>query len=142
MSDIRNIMLTGRVGREPEFKEVGGGTKLAVISLAVEQYRGPNRDADTAWWKCQIWGNRSKVAEYIKTGMRLTVSGEVTVDKVVSNKGDGHVYFYTVDVRDVILPDRSSSTSGERTQSRSRSRSDSEPETDDPFDNPDDGLPF
>lgn len=129
-SDINYIMLTGRLGGDPEFNKVGEAD-LAEFSLAVTQYRGPNRESDTGWWKCTLWGSRSKVAEYLSTGMKVTVIGKVMQD--TSEKDGQKRRWYKIDVMDLTLPDKPSQTGGERIKSRANSP--------DPND-PDDGLPF
>lgn len=120
MSDINKIVLTGRVGQEPEIKQAGENT-LAVFSIGVNQYRG-SKEQDTAWWRCQVWGNRAKVAEYIEVGMLLMIVGRVMVDTY--EKDGEKKWSYYVDVDDVVLPAKpKGETSGERTTQR-ESRSD------------------
>lgn len=126
MSDINKIVLTGRVGQDPEIKQIGENT-LATFSIGVNQYRG-SKEQDTAWWRCQLWGSRAKVAEYIEVGMLLMVVGRVMVDTY--EKDGEKKWAYYVDVDDLVLPAKpKGETSGERTQQRSsRSRSEPEPE--------------
>lgn len=117
MSDIRTVTVTGRVGTAPEFKDVGNG--LAEFSLAVEQYRGPNRDPDTAWYSCNLWGGKTKVAEYITVGMKLTVHGELTQSSWTDKDGKKRTGVH-IDVGQLILPDRDKGqTGGERTRQAS-----------------------
>lgn len=104
MSDITVATLSGRVGSEPEMRDAGG-TDLAVISLAVEQYRGPNKEPLTAWWKVNLWGAKSKLAQYITTGMKLTVHGRLFKD--FYEKDGKKNYTVTLDADEIVLPDRS-----------------------------------
>lgn len=137
MSDIRTIQLSGRVGSDPEFRKVGD-TDLAIISLAVDQYRGANKEPLTAWHRLQLWGNRARVAEYIHTGMRLFVSGDLFVDTWVDDDDNKRTSF-VVDVRELILPDRNDDIGGGKSKgggrsssgSRTRSRSGRSPQKDD-----------
>ena len=101
MSDINRVILTGRTGGDAEMKTVGE-TLLAKFSLAVAGWKKGSGET-TMWVNVDVWGNRAKVGEYIKKGMKLTVSGQLRINK----KDDGKV-FVSINADDVILPDRSS----------------------------------
>jgi single stranded DNA-binding protein len=71
---------TGRVGGEPEFKTIGE-TELCEFSLAVNNYAGKGKEPETMWLRCQLWGDRVKVGEFIRKGMKLTISGKLETRK-------------------------------------------------------------
>ena len=66
----------GRIGRDAELKEAGS-TSLAAWALAVDSGYGQNKQ--TMWLDCSLFGARGeKVADYIKKGGRMFVSGELS----------------------------------------------------------------
>ena len=105
MSDINRITLTGRVGKDPEFKTPGSAT-LATFSLAVNQWMGEEKGEEAMWITVNIWGNRSKVAEYIEKGMKLTIEGKLRVTSKERDDGDGWITYVNIDADNVVLPDR------------------------------------
>jgi len=101
MSSINQVILTGRVGGDAEDHDT---LDMSHFSMAVENYRGPDKDPETMWVKCQIWGTRRAVAKYITTGMKLTVVGALKIRKVESD--GGAKYYTSIDVKELELPDK------------------------------------
>lgn len=85
--DLNLLVLSGRVGSDPEVKEVGD-TELATFSLANDRYMGPDRDPETQWVRVQIWGARAKVADYISKGMKLVVQGKLNINEWEDDEGN------------------------------------------------------
>lgn len=108
MSDVNKVFLTGRVGRDPEFKSPGD-TQLATFSLAVSQWMGEEKGEVPMWVNINLWGNRANVAEYIKTGMLLTIQGRLNIRKVERDDEDGYVTYVNIDAEEVVLPSKSDS---------------------------------
>ena len=78
MSSLNKIMLIGRLGNDPELKEVGS-SKVAKFSLATsEKYKtrdGEKRE-DTTWHHIEVWGNMAEVcAKYLSKGSQCYVEG-------------------------------------------------------------------
>lgn len=67
----------GRIGKEPELKELAGGKKVLNFSLAEQVDK-----EKTFWHNCQAW---DKVAEnihkYFKKGERINIRGSVIYDE-------------------------------------------------------------
>lgn len=74
---LNDIKLHGRLGRDPELKELQGknGTfKKATFSIAVERDFGDECD----WFFCSIIGKRAEViAKWFKKGSEIIVSGRM-----------------------------------------------------------------
>lgn len=104
MSNMNLVVLTGRAGGDPEFKEVGD-TELASLNFAVSEYAGQDKDEKTLWVTLNFWGNRTKVCEYITKGMKLTVRGRLQINRVENDDGETK-YYTSVNVDHVELPDR------------------------------------
>jgi single-strand DNA-binding protein len=86
----------GRVGRDAVTRYTQGGKAVTGWSLAVDRGWGDNKQ--TTWLDCTLWGERGeKLAEMIRKGDRLGVSGEIG-----TREHDGKTYV-TLDVREVTL---------------------------------------
>lgn len=65
---------TGRLGRDPEMREVGSDT-VCNLSLAVSGYK----DA-TNWLRVTVWGKGAAACnEYLHSGSRIAVTGELQI---------------------------------------------------------------
>ena len=79
MDIINNINLTGIIGNA-EFKELQN-TSLLVISLAVKKKFVKDKENDTIWFRCNLWGTRAeKLKQYLVKGAGIAVSGEMQLD--------------------------------------------------------------
>ena len=125
MSDINRIVVTGRVGKDPEIKSPGD-TKLAVFSLAVNEWRGEDKGEEAQWVNVNLWGKRANVADYIEKGMKLTVEGKLRVTSFERDDKDGYVTFVNIDAENVVLPDRGDSDGGGGGRKSRRSRDDAD----------------
>jgi len=79
------VTLIGHVGADPEIRYVASGTPVCNFNLAVTP-RTLNRQTNqwengtTAWYRCTIWREHGEhVAETIQKGMRVIVTGRLTV---------------------------------------------------------------
>lgn len=86
----------GRVGRDAVVRFTQGRKAVTGWSLAVDRGWGDNKQ--TTWIDCSLWGERGeRVADYIKKGAQLGVSGEIG-----TREHEGKTYV-TLDVREVSL---------------------------------------
>lgn len=86
----------GRIGRDAVQRFTPNGKPVTSWSLAVDVGFGENKQ--TLWLDCAGWGERyGKLADYIKKGDRLGVTGEIG-----TREHDGKTYV-TLNVRDVTL---------------------------------------
>lgn len=93
---MNNCSFVGRVGRDAVARYTQGGKAVTGWALAVD--RGWGDQKQTVWLDCSWWGERgTKVADFIKKGDRLAVTGELGTRE---HEGKVHV---TLDVRDVTL---------------------------------------
>lgn len=93
---MNNCSFVGRVGRDAVTRYTQGGKAVTGWALAVD--RGWGDQKQTVWLDCSWWGDRgTKVADFIKKGDRLAVTGELGTRE---HEGKTHV---TLDVRDVTL---------------------------------------
>lgn len=93
---MNNCSFVGRVGRDAVVRYTQGGKAVTGWALAVD--RGWGDQKQTVWLDCSWWGERgTKVADFIKKGDRLAVTGELGTRE---HEGKVHV---TLDIRDVTL---------------------------------------
>lgn len=70
-----NLTIAGNVGKDAETRTTQDGKKFTSFPVAVSK----GRDKDTVWFDCTIYGDRGeKVAQYIRKGDKITVSGDVS----------------------------------------------------------------
>lgn len=99
---MNNITIAGRVGKDAAVRSTQAGDRVAGFSVAVSE--GKDR---TTWFSCSLWGDRAdKLAQYIRKGDPITVSGSVS-----ARVHDGNAYL-EVRVGQVTL--QSSRQGGER----------------------------
>ena len=68
-------IIIGRVGQDPESKDVGKG--LTTFSVAVQGYKD-----ETNWFLVEMWGKQAELAmNLIKKGTLVSISGEGKIDK-------------------------------------------------------------
>lgn len=78
--DMNVHSLTGRLARDPELDEVGGGVKILRLRVASKEAR---KDASTGEWAevpsffdCVVFGARAEaLAKWLKRGMGVAFSG-------------------------------------------------------------------
>jgi single-strand DNA-binding protein len=93
---MNNFTAIGRIGRDAVTRFTQGGKAVTGWALAVDRGWGDNKQ--TVWLDCSLWGERGqKVADFIRKGDRLGVSGEIG-----TREHDGKTYI-TLDVREVTL---------------------------------------
>lgn len=76
---LNQIVIVGRLVKDPELKETEKGKKVTNITLAVPRsYKNPNGEYDTDFIDCILWtGVAENTAEYCKKGDLLGVKGRV-----------------------------------------------------------------
>lgn len=77
------VILIGRLGKDPETKQVGD-TTLCVFTLCTsEKYKNKQGEKveDTTWHNIEIWGKLADVAgQYLKKGSQIYVEGKIKMD--------------------------------------------------------------
>tara|TARA_R110001632_G_C11067046_1_gene386762 strand:+ start:114 stop:488 length:375 start_codon:yes stop_codon:yes gene_type:complete len=77
---INVMILSGNVGGDMETRVTPNGKTIGQFNVAVNSGWGDNKK--TSWVTCKMFNERAeKLALYIKKGMLVTVSGELSVDE-------------------------------------------------------------
>jgi single-strand DNA-binding protein len=76
---INKVILVGNVGRDPEMKTTGAGTRIATTSLATNE-RKKDQDGNwtdhTEWHRLVAWGRTAEIFEqYVQKGRQLYIEG-------------------------------------------------------------------
>jgi len=85
MSSMNKVILIGRLGQDPETKEVNGST-VAKFSLATsETWKDKDtkeKKERTEWHRCEAWGRQAEViGQYLKKGSLISVEGQLQTRK-------------------------------------------------------------
>ena len=90
---INRVILVGNVGKDPEIRTMNNGEKIALFSLATNEYwrdktTGEKKDR-TEWHNVVVYalGLVNVVENYVKKGTKLYLSGSIQNSKWVDKKG-------------------------------------------------------
>jgi single-strand DNA-binding protein len=78
---LNQVVLVGRLVKDPELKETENGKKTTRITLAVPRsYKNINGEYDTDFISCRLWsGIAENTTEYCKKGDVVGVKGRIEV---------------------------------------------------------------
>lgn len=76
---LNQLVIVGRLVKDPEIKETESGKKVSNITLAVQRsYKNENGEYDTDFIDCTLWNNvANTTADYCRKGDLLGVKGRV-----------------------------------------------------------------
>ena len=76
---LNQIVIVGRLVKDPELRQTEGGKKVTNITLAVPRsYKNSNGEYETDFIDCVLWtGIAENTSEYCKRGDILGVKGRV-----------------------------------------------------------------
>ena len=115
---LNKIQLIGNLGREPEVRVTGSGTRVASLSVATSREwtdRSGQKQEKTEWHRVSCWDKLGEVCErFLSKGDRVYIEGSVEYRQ---SEQDGQVrYFTDIRAREMIMlggrGDRSESMSG------------------------------
>lgn len=90
---LNQIVLVGRLVRDPELRQTEGGKKVTNITLAVPRgYKNNNGEYETDFIDCVLWtGVAENTTEYCRRGDILGVKGRVQT-RVLENEDEKKKY--------------------------------------------------
>lgn len=110
---LNHCVLVGNVARDPEFKTFDGkgrdgqDLQLATTGIAIN---GRTKD-NVQFITLNFWNGRSKVAEYVKKGDRITVTGSVRTRAYEAKDGKAKAELI-LDVAQIVLASNSRKADG------------------------------
>ena len=79
-------IFSGRLGKDSELNRMSTGDSVCNFSIANDI--GTRDNPKTQWIECALFGKRADVLHsYLKKGMKVTVSGRVTLDTFQGKDG-------------------------------------------------------
>ncbi len=86
----QSIVIVGNVGRDAELKYTPQGIAVLKFSVAVNKTigKGDDKRQTTTWFNVTLWRDRGEaLADYVKAGMQVLVTGEVTNSAYIGKDG-------------------------------------------------------
>lgn len=75
MGTYNKITIMGRLGADPEIKTVGGGKKIAKLSVATDKRA---KDSKPDWHNVTVWERQADICEqYLHKGEMVLIEGRV-----------------------------------------------------------------
>lgn len=91
MSSINNVVLLGRVGRDPEKRFTQGGQPVVNFSMATSETwkdRSGQKQERTSWHRVVVFGPSAEaVATYVSKGSQVAVEGRLNYDEWTDKSG-------------------------------------------------------
>ena len=130
---VNKVILVGRVGKDPEIKEVGL-SKVSNFSIGTsERYKDKSGKLieNTEWHNITCWGKLAEIVEnYFKKGMLVYIEGKL---KTESYEKNGEKRSFTKVVADVVKMLESKKEGGVRETKEEYKNDPIEEQTDLPF---------
>lgn len=81
MSGVNKVIILGRIGKEPEVRDLNGGSKVATFSVATsEKYKDKNGDwqEKTEWHNIVAWGKLAGLIQnHFNKGSEIYLEGKI-----------------------------------------------------------------
>lgn len=132
---MQRVEIIGLVGKDAEVKDFNNNQ---VINFSVAVTEKHNEKEYTTWYDVSKWGNNTSVAQYIKKGTRIFISGKPTVRAYVNNTSGEAVGILGINAFEIEL--LSSKQEGQAGQQQSAPASKQQPQQS--FNEEDHDLPF
>lgn len=98
---INKVILLGRIGKDPEFKNTQSGMSLCKFSIATsKKIKGEQK---TEWHNITTFGKLADiVGQYCKKGQLVYVEGEISSNEVTSKEGV-KIRFYGINANTIQM---------------------------------------
>ena len=88
---LNNIVLLGRLTRDPELRSVSSGNPVCNFTLAVDRDRSADGEKVCDFIDCVAWNRTAEfVNKYFKKGSMLAVTGRLQQRKWTDKDGNTH----------------------------------------------------
>lgn len=75
---MNSVILTGRLGRDPELKTGANGTEYSRLAVAVDRPKVKDKEKETDWIDCVAFGKTAVLIEkYFHKGDGIEILGEL-----------------------------------------------------------------
>ena len=86
---LNNVVLIGRITKDPELRTTASGQNTVSFSLAVERnFKDQNGETQADFINCVAWRSQADfIANYIKKGFLISVQGRIQVRNYLDQAG-------------------------------------------------------
>ena len=86
---INNVVLAGRLTKDPDIRETGSGHKVANFTLAVNRkFKGEDGEYQADFINCQVWRQQAENLEkYVNKGDLVAVEGRIQTRSYENDEG-------------------------------------------------------
>ncbi len=137
---INNVVLVGRIVREPELRYTPQNTAVATFTLAVNRrFKNAQGEREADFINCVIWRQSAEnLANWAKKGVLVGIIGSIQV-RNYENKEGQRVYVTEVLADNFQMLE---SNSNKTEKGKTKSQQDKDPFAGSPMEVSDDDLPF
>lgn len=137
---INNVVLVGRIVREPELRYTPQNTAVATFTLAVNRrFKNAQGEREADFINCVIWRQPAEnLANWAKKGTLVGITGSIQV-RNYENKEGQRIYVTEVLADNFQMLESSSNKTEKR---KTKSQQDKDPFAGSPMEVSDDDLPF
>lgn len=137
---INNVVLVGRIVREPELRYTPQNTAVATFTLAVNRrFKNAKGEREADFINCVIWRQPAEnLANWAKKGALVGITGSIQV-RNYENKEGQRVYVTEVLADNFQILE---SSSNKTEKGKTKSQQDKDPFAGSPMEVSDDDLPF
>ncbi|WP_285046330.1 single-stranded DNA-binding protein [Lactococcus petauri] len=137
---INNVVLVGRIVREPELRYTPQNTAVATFTLAVNRrFKNAQGEREADFINCVIWRQTAEnLANWAKKGTLVGITGSIQV-RNYENKEGQRVYVTEVLADNFQMIE---SNSNKTEKGKTKSNQDKDPFAGSPMEVSDDDLPF
>lgn len=137
---INNVVLVGRIVREPELRYTPQNTAVATFTLAVNRrFKNAKGEREADFINCVIWRQPAEnIANWAKKGALVGITGSIQV-RNYENKEGQRVYVTEVLAYNFQMLE---SSSNKTEKGKTKSQQDKDPFAGSPMEVSDDDLPF
>lgn len=145
---INNVILVGRLTKDPDLRYTGNGTPVASFTLAVNRdFKNANGDQEADFINCVIWRKSAEtLANTVRKGQQIGIAGRVQTRSYDNQQGQKVFVTEVVADRFNYLEKREGGTNNDSSQNQSNNKQNfdrsSDPFSGSSIDISDDDLPF
>ena len=102
---MNKIIITGRLGKDPELKTGSSGAEYTNFSLAVDRRREKDGERKTDWFRCVAFGKMAVfITTYFHKGDGMELSGRMENDVYKDKDSDKLVDSWKLVIENVEFP--------------------------------------
>lgn len=107
---MNQVIMMGRICKDPEISSSASGTKFARYSIAVDRKYKTEGGPDADFFNCSSFGKQAQFVEnYIKKGTKVVISGELQNNNYTNKEGH-KVYDVKIVVHDIEFAESKNSS--------------------------------